>query len=398
MERRPPYLPGEKALLAKQATEKRKADAEKAKRRKAEQKAEPQQPRPETAKIEKVALKAANEQAKDEQPVEKCKAPPPFDMLDLPDAMDKMGFVVGAKLSRWWFNGRKHQLSSDPAYVYPPDMVDTKTVTLDFVLKYKKVREKYDEFINKQIYSDGAVRTLKEKVYELLGKRFIDEGVARSGNLDAISYSGGDIQMLHKGFQFQSVEVSSFDTLYGRFLTDLTASLANFRLIAAIANARVYTEKYYNYPRAASALYCCKSHVEVTHVYVYARDSYSFADIKDQKASQYLGHWNRTGVILVLEALAADRANRYGIDIEWGSVPAEPMLGPVDTLQGWFRKLRKQDVYYSVHNRDYSIWREKFSRGGDFLIFTKPVRIKLPRPIKFTTEETCKPAPPPSGR
>lgn len=87
MERKPPLLPGEKALLAKQAAEKRKANAEEAKRRKAEQKAEPQQPRSEAAKVEKVALKTASDQPKSKPPEVECKAPPPFDMLDLPDAI-----------------------------------------------------------------------------------------------------------------------------------------------------------------------------------------------------------------------------------------------------------------------------------------------------------------------
>ncbi|WP_157201764.1 hypothetical protein [Massilia sp. Root335] len=59
-------MPDEKALLAKQA-----------------------------AKIERVASTAATDQAKAEQPAKECKALPPFDMLDLPDAMNKMGFVVG---------------------------------------------------------------------------------------------------------------------------------------------------------------------------------------------------------------------------------------------------------------------------------------------------------------
>jgi hypothetical protein len=181
-------------------------------------------------------------------------------------------------------------------------------------------------------------------------------------------------------------------------LTDLTASLANFDLSVAIANASINAERYHSYPKGVPYVFCCQFHVEVTHIYVYARDSYSFADNMGQKASQYLGHWNRTGVILVLEALAADRANRYGIDIELGSPPSTPMLGPVDTLLGWFSNMRKQAVYYPVRNRDYSTWREKFNRGGDFLILTKPKKIKLPKPIKFTMEELCRPAPQPSGR
>jgi hypothetical protein len=393
MERKPPPLPGEKAMLARQAEEKRKADAEEAKRRRAEQKAQPQQPRSDAAKIEKVALKAATDQAKSKPPEVACRVPPPFDMLDLPDAMDRMGFVVGAKLSRRWFNGRKHKFNNERGYVYPPDMVDTTTVTLDFVLKYKKVRERYDQLINSEIYTDFAVGQMKERVRDLLGKRFIETGVIFSGELDTLAYCRGDIQKLNSEFQVRVVEVSSFDTLYGRFLTDLTASLANFTFVATIANARVYTEKYYNYPKGARPVYCCQSHVEVTHIYVNAHDSYSFADMAGQEASQYLGHWNRNGVILVLEALVSDRANRHDIDIEWGKGPAEPGFGrPVDTLKGWFGEMRKQDVYYPVHNRDYSTWRDKFNRGGDFVIFTRPKKIKLPKPIKFTMEEICRPS------
>lgn len=57
MERRPPYLPGEKALLAKQAAEKRKADAEEAKRRKAAQKIEVETARPPSCQKRKGGVK-----------------------------------------------------------------------------------------------------------------------------------------------------------------------------------------------------------------------------------------------------------------------------------------------------------------------------------------------------
>jgi hypothetical protein len=122
--------------------------------------------------------------------------------------------------------------------------------------------------------------------------------------------------------------------------------------------------------------------------------AYSFADISGEKASQYLGHWNRNGVILVTAAAVSDRVNRYGFDIECGSAPYEVdgFDRPVDTLRGLFGTMRKQNVYYPVHNRDYSVWRKKFNRGRDFLIFTKPKKIKLLKPIQFTLEEICRPS------
>jgi hypothetical protein len=187
--------------------------------------------------------------------------------------------------------------------------------------------------------------------------------------------------------------VSNLDTLDGTFgLTDLTASLANFSFVAAIANAQVRTEKYYNYPKGVAPVFCCQSTVEVTHIYVYVRDSYSFAGKPGKKASRYLGHWNRNGVILVPAAVASDLAANYGNDVQWGNGPytEDGFDKPVDILKGLFGETRKQDVYYPVRNSDYHKWREKFAQGGDFVIYTEPTKIKLPKPIKFTLDEICK--------
>jgi hypothetical protein len=241
MERKPPPLPGEKELLARQATEKRKVDAEEARRRKAAQKAESKQSRSQAASIEKVALMRGDQPISMPQEVE-CKPPPAFDMLELPDAMDKMGFNVGAKLSRRWFNGRKHEIPDGPGYIYPSDMVDTTTVSLDFILFYKKARAKYGQPINEDIRNDAALELIKKRMSNLVRKHF-----AYSGELDTLSYSGSDVQSLHGKFWFQRMEVSSFKSLTWIFgLTDLTASLANFYFFTAIANARVYCDKYYS--------------------------------------------------------------------------------------------------------------------------------------------------------
>lgn len=395
MERKAPPLPGEKPPEPKKA-EKPKLDPKAAAQEQEAKKAAPSPAVAAGAMSEKAAQasKVSNAQVKSKEPVEECKAPPPFDMLDLPEAMEHMGFPVAAKLARRWFNGRKHEIQNDSKYVYPDDMVDTKIVSMDFVLKYPKVRAKYEHLISSGIYNDRAIKLIREKVGHLLTRKFIDNGIAYSGELDAFAHSGRNIQKLHKEFQFQREVVSNFDTLdwsYG--LTDLTASLANFALCAAVAEARVYTEKYYKYPKGAAPVYCCQSHVEVTHIYVYARDSYSFADKPGKKASQYLGHWNRNGVILVPTAVASDLAANYGEDIQWGNGPytEDGFDKPVDILKGMFGEMRTQDVYYPVRNSDYHKWREKFGRGGDFAIYTEPKKVKLPKPIKLTLEEACKP-------
>ncbi|MGA3972411.1 DUF6402 family protein [Ralstonia nicotianae] len=344
---------------------------------------------------------------KSKEEEEDCRTPPPFDMLDLPPAMEKMGFYTAAQVARRWFNGRKYILSSNPGTVYPDDMIDTKIVSLNFTLKYKKPKAKYEKLINEDIYSENAINFSKKIIREFTRKKFVDDGIAFTGEIDSLALSGRDIQKLHHDFQFQLAVVTSFDTLDENLgMTDLTATLGNFFFMAAIASAKIYSEKYYNYSDPKKPTYCCEPKVEITHIYVYARDSYSFADKKGKKSSQYLGHWNRSGVILVPSAAAADVMNNVagslGADFDFGNQPDAPTLTPyvyengfkkpVDIVQGLFRASRKQDIYYPVHNSDYKAWREKFNRGGDFAIYTDLKKIKLSEPIRFTLEAICKPA------
>jgi hypothetical protein len=308
----------------------------------------------------------------------KPKMPRPFDMLDLPDAMNRIGWPVASKLSRRWFNGRLHEIPKDLAYIYPADMVDTNTVSLDFVLKCRAAKAKYEKLIESEIYTPNAATLLRKRFSDLLSPSFVAGSSPYSGELDALARAGGDVQLLHKLFRFQSVLVSDFDTLDSSFgLTDLTASLANFYIVASMASARIINEKYFGYPKGEPMVYCCMPHIEVTHIYVCATDSYSFDD--RGKPSQYLGHWNRTGVVVVPTSTNAPYSE-------------DGFEQPVDILRGMFgQQMRAADVFFPVHNRDYSTWRTKHNRGGDFVIYTKPKKIKFPTPIKISLDEICRP-------
>lgn len=364
---------------------------------KVEEKAKKQLPDP-----LKPAAPAKSERGEDN---DDCRTPPPFDMLDLPDAMEKMGFHVAAKLSRRWFNGRRNLVgkSSD---LYPADMVDTKTVSLAFTLNYGGTEAKLKTLVNKAIYSDVATNALKRAVRRFVSKRFVDNREAYTGEMDAWKLSSENMQYFHRDYQFQFVKVSDIETLdENAGPTDLTASLGNFFYLAAIATAKVSSEKYYNYSEPTPR-FCCRSRVDVTEIYLYARDSYSFSDKAGRTASQYLGHWNRYGLILVPSAVVADIVNNSsgekGGDLKWGNRPDTPPMPsiydngfkkPVDIIKGLFRRsLRKQDVYYPIYNSDYAAWREKYHRGGDFVIYSDLKKIRLPKPIQFTLEETCEPA------
>lgn len=168
-----------------------------------------------------------------------CRTPPPFDMLDIPEAMEKMGFHVAAKLARRWFNGRECILPAKKTESYPDDMVDTETVTLNFTLKYGGAEAKLRTLLNKSIYGGNATNALKKIVHRIVERRFIDDGVAFTGEIDAWKLSGGKIQDFHREYQFQLEQVMDLETIdENGGLTDLTASLGNFFYLAALARER----------------------------------------------------------------------------------------------------------------------------------------------------------------
>lgn len=110
-------------------------------------------------------------------------------------------------------------------------------------------------------------------------------------------------------------------------------------------------------------------------------------------------------MIVVPAAAVADILNNgtgeRGGNLQWGNHPDTPPMPyfydngfkkPVDIINGLFkRSLRKQDVYYPIYNSDYNAWREKYGRGGDFVIYSDMKKIVLPKPIQLTLEEVCKP-------
>lgn len=42
----------------------------------------------------------------------------------------------------------------------------------------------------------------------------------------------------------------------------------------------------------------------------------------------------------------------------------------------------KDSVLYPVKNSDYRDWRARHGQGGDFMIYTDRLHVKLPRPIR----------------
>ncbi|KVO99247.1 hypothetical protein WL28_26180 [Burkholderia ubonensis] len=339
--------------------------------------------------------KQAQQQAP--QDAESVENPPTFDLLDIPIAMKNMGWPVSAKLADEWFRNPKHIYNDDPNSDQP---IDSTTITLDWCLNFGSVQDKYNELLSKKIYNDAAKMLLKKKLTPILEKGFQS---SINLNFDTTPYVS-DLRKFHIDWQFQLANISNYDTLTSTLgMTDLTGALANFGIYAAIGRVEVRGDRYYKYNQVENTKsYCIDAQLKVTHVYLYVKDNYSFNDSVGN--SQYLGHWNKKGVILTTGGLVSELVNGKRIHTNFGNSPntqttlhwnylfEKPLDKPVDKRTGIIRKFKEQDVYWPVYNRTYSQWREQHGRGGDFMIYSKPKLMKLNVPIEIDMGTICRQA------
>ncbi|KVN43880.1 DUF6402 family protein [Burkholderia ubonensis] len=339
--------------------------------------------------------KQAQQQAP--QDAESVENPPTFDLLDIPIAMKNMGWPVSAKLADEWFSNPKHIYNDDPNSDQP---IDSTTITLDWCLNFGSVQDKYNELLSKKIYNDAAKMLLKKKLTPILEKSFQS---SINLNFDTTPYVS-DLRKFHIDWQFQLANISNYDTLTSTLgMTDLTGALANFGIYAAIGRVEVRGDRYYKYNQVENTKsYCIDAQLKVTHVYLYVKDNYSFNDSVGN--SQYLGHWNKKGVILTTGGLVSELVNGKRIHTNFGNSPntqttlhwnylfEKPLDKPVDKRTGIIRKFKEQDVYWPVYNRTYSQWREQHGRGGDFMIYSKPKLMKLNVPIEIDMGTICRQA------
>ncbi len=315
--------------------------------------------------------------------------------------MEKIGWPISAKAAREWFASPKHIYNDQPNAVHP---IDDNTVTLKWALKFGSVRKRFDELLSEKIYSPKAIEGAKKKITEQIRKIFIDQ---KSMNLSfGTAQYIGDIRQFHIDWQFQFQDIPTSATLDGLLLTDLTGTLGNFNIYAAIGHVKISTEKYFKYDgQHRTKSYCIDSTATITHIYAYLKDNYSFND-KNNSNSQYLGHWNKKDMILSYFAVISDLIDGNKINtkmgnskitemgINWDYLPGNPIDKPIDKRTGFFSKLLVKNVYYPVYNKSYNEWREKHNRGGDFMIYSKPQLFKLKKPIQMKLEQICHPSEP----
>ncbi|MGV2289830.1 DUF6402 family protein [Trinickia sp. YCB016] len=297
------------------------------------------------------------------KPAKKVETVPPFDIQEIPGAMRKELMPVSAKLMERWFAGRLNYSPTDDeesleidqeGKPYPPDMYDMTTVKLDWVLRHERASAQYDALQRiERLTTPRAIEALRSK---LAPHR------SSYGTVDAMTLCNGDMKALHKNFQFQFAGVEStltqkFEQYITRYFhsngvpDDLTGALGSFNFYAAIGNA--------NFNRDASR-------ATISTIITYVKDNYTFTDKKGDP-SQYLGHWNRRGVIIVPATGAAGIAG-----IRWIDYPVA--IGDVRV---------RDNVYYPVRNSSFREWQRRHHRGGDFVAYSDYRFIKLHQPIEI---------------
>ncbi|MFM9926490.1 DUF6402 family protein [Variovorax sp. H27-G14] len=284
---------------------------------------------------------------------------PPFDIQDIPGAMRKIGAPVGADLMDKWFAGAlNYPPTSDDerdglnqnGIPYPPSMFDTTSVKIDWVLKFARAQRGLNRLML-QLETTAARREIANALRPYGNRRHIWPWLECQG----------DIVRFHKEFQFQQTPVEgTLSQKLTQFFTqslfneglpdDLTCALGSFNLYVAISYA------WFDHSNKSAV---------VTHISIYVKDNFTFTD-EIRKASQYLGHWNRNHVAIVAAHEAAALANIGWIDyaVVQGSLYA------------------KDAVLYPVKNSDFRAWQKKHNQGGDFVIYTDRLTMKLDTPIR----------------
>gem|GEM_PF-831721 len=288
----------------------------------------------------------------------------PFDLLDVPDAMDRIHWPMSAKVIRKWFAGELNYCTtiagaahgiSQNGRPFPPSMIDTTMFSLDWILQYPRARAALEDLINYRIFSSSAKRVLASKFKDKETSPYF-----RDGWRDC----EGDLHRFHATYQFQFARVDTdvadkFAMLLrgaalpnGIFMDDLYGSLGAFAFYASIG-------EHYFYSRGAHG-----GRLEIHSAYLYMRDVFTFFD-RDAD-TQYLGHWNKTGFIIPMRIAMAHHITNS----DWLMFPVA-RNGAISTAE----------VYYPICNRDYRNWQFKHKQGGDLILYSNKKLIKLSEPI-----------------
>lgn len=340
-------------------------------------------------------LRATDQTRHKQDKAQKRPRPPPFELLDMPIAMEAEGFKIAARFAKRWLEQKAYrpervinEIDETKALYFDKEHIDTQSIQLQQLLRFPAIAARHQELL-KSLQTPKAL----ERIRKIIKLNHLTPNPHWTGHFDTLESLGKDPQTLHRNFQFQFAPVGISDTLlpleskaWFRYannlgMSDVSAALGNFGLYAAIGKGQI--EQYET--RGTICVPLKTPRVVIHDILVYARDTYSFDD--PGASSQYLGHWNKTGLVVLPEAalgswtmkkwddVRQEKTNLSNFQLEPGQQTLPPW--PID-IGG---SLTEQQVFHPIRNRDFEAWRQKTGLGADFLIFSDIQRVTLPSPI-----------------
>ncbi|MES2011742.1 MAG: DUF6402 family protein [Pseudomonadota bacterium] len=273
----------------------------------------------------------------------------PFDLQDIPLALDNIGWPMSAKVMRKWFAGELNCATADQGTgivlnqhgnPFPSNMIDTTMFKLKWILGFTRAKSAYKRLLETEIYNPATVKILRKIFLRQTTMPYFQ---------NAWELSGGDMQNYHLTFQFQRAVVDfdmndKLDMFFkgmawpdGYFMDDLYGSLGAFSLNAAVDGFFLHRSSAY------------RMRAEIKRISIYMRDVFTFFDRpgthlngKVERGSQYLGHWNKYGFIVVPSRFGNTHLPRIGQEVVvayLGGDPDRPIIVGVvnnqENLPAW---------------------------------------------------------------
>jgi hypothetical protein len=267
------------------------------------------------------------------------------DLRNIPSVMRTIHWPNSGRLLDRWF--------SLPRTVVPSYSTPETTLRMSWILGFARARKVYDEMIRQKIWvnpaGQGAIAAMLRR------KGLLTQATQSFGRLsDPVVAQDPDYVN-----QRPAGGYTDFDDLTG------TLGAFNFRVVVAgtvrpigatgLPGRRPFGSAHLQYARRGPSS-GPSFHVQITEVGVYVRDSFDF------EGDQYLGCWS---------------------DSPHGFTPLMPPAPALPTA-GFAPAVFTPPLFTPVGNRDFRTWRDRYARGGDFLVFSDLQRVMLSKPDEFT--------------
>ena len=321
-----------------------------------------EQPRPQGAGAAAKATSATSPKEQKQGKVVLVEVPK---LSDIPKFMDALEWKVSAALMRKWFAASSHEMTKAeklgevaPSH-YPPELVDTKTVTMQWILGFARAKEVVQSAMSLSFLGNYGFDI--EEARMQLAKR-----IKRAGLFQIVPQPFGDLAQpalwQHEHWQFRLFRIDSSQYSRGKVLMsgmdDLFGALASFGIYLAAKGSVTPQTKTVDTGRACQVV-ATRYDIEITHIVLYARDTYDFI------GDQYLGHWSKDGVEVV---------SSYVLQEKLGTLSHSDYVPSGEP----------PDVKLPVGNHSFNEFRKRQGKGGDLLIFSNTQVYALKRPIRFS--------------